>query len=64
MTSLARPGLADRRRLEARATRDRDLLLEFLGRDRIFAAYAIADMDDLEFARTILLTDSLTIFAP
>jgi ribosomal protein S18 acetylase RimI-like enzyme len=52
VTSLARHGLADRRHIEARATRDRDLLLEFLGRDRIFAAYAIADMDDLEFGRT------------
>ena len=52
MASLARSGLAGHRSLEARSTRDRDLLHAFLGRDRIFAAYAIADMDDAEFART------------
>jgi ribosomal protein S18 acetylase RimI-like enzyme len=52
VASLARSGLADRRRLETSITRDREALLAFLERDRIFAAYAIADMDDLEFART------------
>jgi ribosomal protein S18 acetylase RimI-like enzyme len=52
MASLARSGLAGTRQLEARSTRDRDLLLELLGRDRLFAAYAIADMDPLEFAKT------------
>jgi ribosomal protein S18 acetylase RimI-like enzyme len=40
------------RRLEIRATRDRALLLSVMEQDRIFAAYAIADMDDTEFART------------
>jgi len=34
------------------ASRDRELLERFMSRDRIFAAYAIADMDDTEFART------------
>jgi GNAT superfamily N-acetyltransferase len=52
VASLARSELAGRRNLEARTTRDRDLLLDFLGRDRIYAAYAIADMDDTEFPRT------------
>jgi ribosomal protein S18 acetylase RimI-like enzyme len=39
-------------RLIARPTRDRDALLAFLSRDRLYAAYAIADMDDSEFSRT------------
>ena len=52
MASLARSGLAGRHRLETRSTRDRDLLLGFMSRDRLFAAYAIADMDDAEFRRT------------
>jgi len=52
MASVARSGLAGTRRLEAHATRDRDLLLSFLDGDRIYAAYAIADLDDSEFART------------
>src|SRR5512140_81141 len=36
----------------AAATRDRALLHEFLERDRLFAAYAICDLDDREFPRT------------
>jgi ribosomal protein S18 acetylase RimI-like enzyme len=51
MASLARSGLGTRQ-LEARSTRDRDQILEILGRDRLFAAYAIADMDPLEFSKT------------
>ena len=36
----------------ARTTTDRALLREFLERDRLFAAYAICDLEDREFART------------
>jgi GNAT superfamily N-acetyltransferase len=52
MASVARSGVAPGRRLEVRGTRDRALLHGFLQRDRLFAAYAIADLDDAEFART------------
>ncbi len=52
MASVTRDGVAAERRLEVRSTRDRDLLHQFLNRDRLFAAYAIADTDDSEFART------------
>jgi ribosomal protein S18 acetylase RimI-like enzyme len=38
--------------LIARPTRDREGLLRFLAQDRLYAAYAIADMDDREFGRT------------
>jgi RimJ/RimL family protein N-acetyltransferase len=40
------------RAVEARTTTDRVLLREFLERDRLFAAYAICDLEDREFART------------
>jgi ribosomal protein S18 acetylase RimI-like enzyme len=36
----------------ARSTTDRPALRAFLERDRLFAAYAICDLDDREFART------------
>lgn len=36
----------------AAMTRDRTVLREFLDRDRLFAAYAICDLDDREFSRT------------
>ena len=36
----------------ARSTRDRELLREFLGRDRLFTAYALCDLEDREFSRT------------
>ena len=36
----------------AATTRDRELLREFLERHRLFAAYAICDLDDREFPRT------------
>jgi ribosomal protein S18 acetylase RimI-like enzyme len=52
MASLARSSLVGSRRLEIQGTRDRELLLGFMDRDRLFAAYAIADMDDAEFPRT------------
>jgi ribosomal protein S18 acetylase RimI-like enzyme len=52
MASLTRSGLATSPALEIQATRDRTLLLSILERDRLFAAYAIADMDDAEFPRT------------
>jgi ribosomal protein S18 acetylase RimI-like enzyme len=39
-------------RLIARPTRDRQTLYPFLSQDRLYAAYAIADMDDREFGRT------------
>jgi ribosomal protein S18 acetylase RimI-like enzyme len=38
--------------LVIKGSRDRELLERFMSRDRLFAAYAIADMDDTEFART------------
>jgi ribosomal protein S18 acetylase RimI-like enzyme len=38
--------------LVARRTTDRALLRGFLERDRLFAAYAICDLDDREFGRT------------
>jgi GNAT superfamily N-acetyltransferase len=38
--------------LEARQTTDRVQLRAFLERDRLFAAYAICDLDDREFHRT------------
>jgi ribosomal protein S18 acetylase RimI-like enzyme len=40
------------RAVEARTTTDRVLLRDFLERDRLFAAYAICDLEDREFART------------
>ncbi|MEX1294748.1 MAG: hypothetical protein AB1Z67_01120, partial [Candidatus Limnocylindrales bacterium] len=52
MASVTHDGVAGDRRLEVRSTRDRGLLHRFLERDRVFAAYAIADTDDSEFART------------
>lgn len=40
------------RSIVARTTTDRVLLREFLERDRLFAAYAICDLEDREFRRT------------
>ncbi len=40
------------RGLVVRPSTDRGLLREFLERDRIYAAYALCDLDDREFART------------
>ena len=52
MASLTRSGVAAVRHLRLESTRDRSLLLTILEEDRLFAAYAIADMDDAEFPRT------------
>lgn len=40
------------RAIAARSTTDRAVLRAFLERDRLFAAYAICDLEDREFART------------
>ena len=40
------------RAVVARPSVDRDLLRRFLERDRLFAAYALCDLDDREFRRT------------
>src|SRR5919197_454065 len=40
------------RPLVARLTSDRGIVRAFLERDRLFAAYAICDLEDREFART------------
>jgi len=48
------------RGITARSTADRGLLRAFLERDRLFAAYALCDLDVREFARTrwgVALTD-------
>ncbi len=52
MASLARAGSVLGSGLEIRQTRDRELLREFLDSDRLFAAYALCDLDDREFGRT------------
>jgi hypothetical protein len=47
--------------IEVRETTDRDLLRAYLERDRLFAAYAICDLDEREFGKTrwgIALVDS------
>ncbi len=43
---------AEARAIAARATGDREALRAFLERDRLFAAYAICDLEPREFART------------
>jgi len=52
MASIARAGSILGSGLEVRQTRDRELLREFLDSDRLFAAYALCDLDDREFGRT------------
>ncbi|MFL5779384.1 MAG: GNAT family N-acetyltransferase [Chloroflexota bacterium] len=49
---MATVALGRRGALVARPTTDRALLRGFLERDRLFAAYAICDLEDREFART------------
>jgi GNAT superfamily N-acetyltransferase len=51
VTSTASSSMAARG-VTVRATTDRGLLRDFLERDRLFAAYAICDLDVREFART------------
>lgn len=50
--AIARTGTVRHGALELRATRDREMLRDFLEQDRLFAAYAICDLDEREFART------------
>jgi ribosomal protein S18 acetylase RimI-like enzyme len=52
MASVAIPGRRTRSGLTVRATTDRAMLREFLEHDRLFAAYAICDLEEREFART------------
>lgn len=52
MAAVSRDGIVSGGRLDVRSTRDRVLLRELLGSDRLFAAYALADTDDREFGRT------------
>lgn len=40
------------REFHVESTRDRELLREFLERERLMAAYAICDLEDAEFAKT------------
>jgi ribosomal protein S18 acetylase RimI-like enzyme len=49
---MATVALGRRGSLVARPTADRALLRGFLERDRLFAAYAICDLEDREFGRT------------
>jgi len=49
MTAVVRSG---RRTLAVAESMDRERLRSFLERDRVFAAYAICDLDDREFSRT------------
>jgi RimJ/RimL family protein N-acetyltransferase len=51
MATVAVQGRRDRS-VVARLTSDRELLRAFLERDRLFAAYAICDLEDREFPRT------------
>ncbi len=52
MASVARARQFGERGLHAVATRDRELLREFLEQDRLYAAYALCDLDDREFGKT------------
>jgi ribosomal protein S18 acetylase RimI-like enzyme len=49
---MATVALGRREAIIARATQDRDLLRSFLEQDRLYAAYAICDLEEREFART------------
>ncbi len=52
MASVAIPGRRTRGALTIRTIQDRAVLRDFLERDRLFAAYALCDLEDREFART------------
>jgi ribosomal protein S18 acetylase RimI-like enzyme len=52
MASVALTGRRARGALTVKATTDRGLLRAFLEQDRLFAAYALCDLEDREFART------------
>ena len=49
---MATVALGRRDALSARTTKDRGLLRSFLEQDRLYAAYAICDLEEREFART------------
>jgi GNAT superfamily N-acetyltransferase len=49
---MATMAVERRTALSVRTTTDRHLLRDFLERDRLFAAYAICDLEDREFGRT------------
>ncbi len=49
---MATVAVGQRTGIVARSTTDRALLRTFLERDRLFAAYAICDLEDREFGRT------------
>jgi ribosomal protein S18 acetylase RimI-like enzyme len=49
---MATVAVGRRGAIVARATTDRTLLRDFLERDRLYAAYAICDLEDREFGRT------------
>jgi ribosomal protein S18 acetylase RimI-like enzyme len=52
MATIALTGRRDREALVARPMTDRVALRAFLERDRLFAAYAICDLEDREWARS------------
>jgi ribosomal protein S18 acetylase RimI-like enzyme len=52
MATIAQTRERAARSIEAHATRDRDMLRALLEVDRLFAAYAICDLDEREFGRT------------
>ncbi len=52
MAAVAIAGRRDRSGLVIGPIRDRDALRRFLERDRLFAAYAICDLEDREWTRS------------
>jgi ribosomal protein S18 acetylase RimI-like enzyme len=52
MASVAIPGRRARGALTVRTLQDRRVIRQFLEQDRLFAAYAICDLEDREFGRT------------
>jgi RimJ/RimL family protein N-acetyltransferase len=52
MASVAISGRRARGALTVRTVQDRTVLREFLEQDRLFAAYALCDLEDREFSRT------------
>jgi RimJ/RimL family protein N-acetyltransferase len=52
MASVAIPGRRAQGALVVQTTQDRTLLREFLQGNRLFAAYALCDLEDREFSRT------------
>ncbi len=52
MASVAVTGRRARGAVTVRATTDRSVLRAFLEQDRLFAAYALCDLEDREFGRT------------